>query len=133
MGLLRIDHVGVAVEDTREATRVLTDTLGLSVLGESMELPDQRVEVQFTEVGGDKIEVLAPTNEASQLTRFLQRRGEGLHHICFEVDDIGAELNRLAHRDVALVDREPWLSPHGWAAFIHPRWWRGVSIELRQF
>ena len=63
----------------------------------------------------------------------LTKRGEGLLHICLEVDDIHAEFERLKGLGVRFAEEAPWRSPHGWAAFIHPQYWRGVSIELRQF
>lgn len=128
----RLDHVGIAVSDIPEAARFLTDVLGMEEDGPEIALPDQGVSVRFLRAGEDRVELLAPADGEGALARFLEKRGEGLHHLCFEVDDIEAELDRLAAVGVALVDRHAWQSPHGYAAYIHPKAWRGVAIELRQ-
>ncbi|MCD6028897.1 MAG: hypothetical protein K0S78_1071 [Thermomicrobiales bacterium] len=128
----RIDHVGIAVADIPEAARFLTDVLGMEDDGPEVALPDQGVSVRFLRAGEDRIELLAPSDGEGALARFLEKRGEGLHHLCFEVDDIEEELDRLDAAGVALVDRHAWRSPHGFAAYVHPKAWRGVAIELRQ-
>ena len=132
VGMRRIDHVGIAVVDLPEAARFLMDVLGLESDGPEVALPDQGVRVRFLRAGEDRIELLAPTDPEGALARFVAKRGEGLHHLCFEVDDIEAELDRLDAAGVQLVDRHAWRSPHGYAAYIHPKAWRGVAIELRQ-
>ncbi|HET7034716.1 MAG TPA: methylmalonyl-CoA epimerase [Thermomicrobiaceae bacterium] len=128
----RLDHVGIAVADIPEAAAFLTDILGLESDGPAVALPEQGVSVRFLRAGDDRLELLAPTDEEGALARFLAKHGEGLHHLCFEVDDIEAELDRLDAAGVRLVDRHAWRSPHGYAAYIHPKAWRGVAIELRQ-
>lgn len=114
-----------------DAGQFLTEALGFDAEA-PVPLPDHGVRVQFFLAGGDKIELLEPTAPDGPLARFLERRGEGLHHVCLEVDDIEKALAQLAEAGVRLVDRHAWLSPHGYAAYLHPQAWHGVSIELRQ-
>jgi methylmalonyl-CoA epimerase len=126
----RIDHIGIAVRSL-DAGRFLTEALGFDA-EPPVRLPDHGVRVQFFLAGGDKLELLEPTAPDGPLARFLERRGEGLHHVCLEVEDIEEALTQLAAAGVRLVDRHAWRSPHGYAAYLHPQAWHGVSIELRQ-
>lgn len=82
--------------------------------------------------GNCAIELIEPTGPESAIAKFIERKGEGLLHICFEVEEIQDALNQLADKGCRLVDDRPWQSPHGLAAFIHPQSGLGVSIELRQ-
>lgn len=127
----RIDHVGVLVRSIAETLPLYTELLGFSA-DSPVELPEQQVRVAFLRAGDDRIELLEPTAPDCTLAKVLARRGEGLLHICLEVDDIEGELRRLEGAGVALVDHHAWQSPHGLAAFIHPKAFHGVSIELRQ-
>lgn len=133
MSIIRVDHVGIAVRSLEEALPFLTETLHLEVLGRPTPISDQLLSVQFMKCGDGKLELLAPVDQSGPVQRFLDRRGEGLMHICLEVDDIHAEFDRLRSKGVQFAEPRPWKSPHGWAAFIHPKVWSGVSIELRQF
>jgi methylmalonyl-CoA/ethylmalonyl-CoA epimerase len=128
----RIDHIGIVVPNLDFMTPLLGKIFGLSS-DEPVELPEQDVVVQFWYAGDTAIELLAPISMKSSLHRFLEKRGPGLHHICFEVDNIQDELNRYASVGLRLVDRAPWQSPHGLAAYLHPEAGNGVSIELRQY
>ncbi len=132
MRVLGIDHVGIAVAELEEAMTFLHMTLGL-VTETPVELHERGVAVQFADTGAGKIELLAPIGDASPVATFLAKRGPGLHHICLIVDDIHEFTAALAQKGVAMADPEPWMSPHGWAAFVHPKHWAGVSIELREF
>jgi len=127
----RIDHVGVLVRSIAETLPLYTELLGLSAEA-PVELPEQQVRVAFLRVGDDQIELLEPMTPDCRLAKVLTKRGEGLLHICLEVEDIEGALGRLAAAGLPLVDRQAWRSPHGLAAFIHPRAFHGVSIELRQ-
>lgn len=131
MALRKIDHIGIVVADLDDARRRYLD-LGFEVVEEPVDLPDRGVRVQFLAAGPDHIELIQPISEDSALHGVIKKRGEGLLHICLEVDDVAGELDRLDGLGVRLVDREAWMSPHGWAAFVHPKSMRGVSIELRQ-
>ncbi len=127
----RIDHVGVLVRSIAEALPLYTEVLGLSAEA-PVELPEQQVRVVFLRLGDDRIELLEPTSPESVLQQLLAKRGEGLLHLCLEVDDIEATLRHLEAAGVSLVDQHAWASPHGLVAFVHPKSFRGVSIELRQ-
>ena len=127
----RIDHVGVLVRSIAETLPLYTGLLGFSA-EPPVELPEQQVRVAFLRAGHDQIELLEPMAPDCLLAKVLAKRGEGLLHICLEVEDIEGELRRLEGAGVALVDRHAWQSPHGLAAFIHHKAFHGVSIELRQ-
>lgn len=128
----KIDHVGIAVRSLEAASAVWADGLGLELRAVE-EVPDQRVRVAEFEVGGGRIELLEPIGEESPVARFLARRGEGIHHICFEVEDIRAEMRRLRAAGIRLVDEEPRRGARGClVAFIHPSATGGVLIELSQ-
>ncbi len=127
----RIDHIGVLVRSLEETLPLYTDILGLSAEG-PVELPEQSVRLAFLQAGDGRIELLEPMTPDCTLGRILAKRGEGLLHVCLEVDDIEATLRRLEAAGVGLVDQHAWESPIGLVAFIHPKAFRGVSIELRQ-
>jgi methylmalonyl-CoA epimerase len=126
---MRIDHIGVVVRDILEALKVYQAALGLP-LREVVEMPDQKVEVAFLPAGESKIELVQPLSDDSGVARFLEKRGEGVHHICLEVRDIEGALARLKAHDVQLIDEEPRQGAHGRVAFIHPSGAHGVLIEL---
>lgn len=125
----RIDHVAIVVNDIEAALRVYRDALGLR-LSQLQTIPDQDVKIAFLPAGDSEIELLEPINPESGVARFLARRGEGMHHICLEVDDLDATLAELATQGVELIDRAPRPGAHGRIAFIHPKGSHGVLIEL---
>jgi methylmalonyl-CoA/ethylmalonyl-CoA epimerase len=128
----RIAHLGIAVRDLDAAVAFYRDVLGMPA-GARETVGDQGVEVAFVHAGEPEIELLHPTRPDSPVGRFLDRRGEGLHHVCLEVTDIRAELARLSALGVPLVDREPRIGAGGHlVAFLHPKGARGVLIELEQ-
>jgi lactoylglutathione lyase/methylmalonyl-CoA/ethylmalonyl-CoA epimerase len=128
----RIDHIGIAVNNLDEALRVYRDALGLEVTHVADE-PEQRVKVAFLPRGGSEIELLEPYPGDGPIRKFMEKRGEGIHHICLEVDDIEAALERLAVQGVQLIDTTPKFNSRGQKiAFIHPKGARGVLIELTQ-
>jgi methylmalonyl-CoA/ethylmalonyl-CoA epimerase len=94
-----------------------------------MLLPDQGVVVAFLRLGDTLLELIQPSDARSGVARFLERRGEGLHHLAFEVEDLKAELARLGESGVELIDTAPRIGAHGHVAFVHPRSF-GVLIEL---
>jgi methylmalonyl-CoA epimerase len=126
-----IDHLGILVADLDEALALYVGILGLEA-DPPVELPEQGVRVAFVRTPRGQIELLQPLAPETPLGQVLAKRGEGLLHVCLEVDDIEAELRRLEGAGIRLVDRHAWMSPHGLAAFLHPKSLRGVSIELRQ-
>ncbi|MFC2030604.1 methylmalonyl-CoA epimerase [Chloroflexota bacterium] len=126
---MKIDHLGIVVRDIEEALGVYESALGLP-LEEVVEVPDQQVRVAFLPVGDTNVELVQPTSVDTGTARFLEKRGEGVHHICLEVEDIQAALDRLKGQGVPLIDEVPRPGAHGLVAFIHPKGAHGVLIEL---
>lgn len=130
MTIRRIDHVAIAVENIDRALPFFTDVLGLEVSHTDIE-EGQRVVVAFMPLEGSEIELIEPVDEESGVARFLQRRGSGMHHLCLEVDDLDAAIDRLQGQGVQLIDDEPYVGTGGRRiAFIHPKAAHGVLIEL---
>jgi len=126
---VKIDHIGIAVRDIQETLKVYQEALGLQ-LDEIIEVRDQQVRVAFLPVGESNLELVQPTAGDTAVANFLESRGEGIHHICLEVDDIEAALARLKACGVPLIDRTPRQGAHGRVAFVHPRGVHGVLLEL---
>ncbi len=126
----RIDHVAVVVEDLEAALEFWQDALGLK-LDHVEELADQDAVVAFLPAGDSEVELVRPISEESGIARFLAKRGPGVHHLCFEVDDIEAALGRLQRKRIRLVHDEPLTGSDGRRfAFIHPESAHGVLVEL---
>lgn len=126
----KVNHIGIVVNSIDSALKVYADALGLELEGVREE-PEQAVRVAFLPVGDTEVELLEPTNDTSGVARFLEKRGEGVHHICFEVEDIEAELARLAEKGIRLIDEQPRQNAAGVkVAFIHPKSVHGVLVEL---
>ncbi len=125
----RIDHVAIVVNDIEAALRIYRDALGLT-LDHVETIPEQDVKIAFLPAGDSEIELLEPIHPDSGVAKFLAKRGEGMHHICLEVDDIEAALEALEASGVDLIDRTPRRGAHGRVAFIHPKGAHGVLIEL---
>jgi methylmalonyl-CoA/ethylmalonyl-CoA epimerase len=124
-----IDHIGVAVKDIRAALEFFQQMFG-APLAEIEELPDQGVRATLIQVGQTRLELLEPLNEDGPVGRFIQRRGEGLHHLAFNVTDLPGKLKILENEGIELVDREPREGLSGSIAFIHPRSVFGILTEL---
>jgi methylmalonyl-CoA/ethylmalonyl-CoA epimerase len=127
----RIDHIGIVVHSIDESLQTYCDQLGFQLL-ERILIPEQQVEAAFLDAGNGTIELIAPTVAESGTARFLQSRGEGTHHLCFEVDDIAAALIQLQAQGLRLIDESPRRGVHGLVAFVHPKATHGVMIELLQ-
>jgi len=126
----KISHIAIVVTDLEGALDFWVDTLGLP-LAHVEHVPDQDVDVAFLPSGASEIELLEPIGGESGVARFLEKRGPGIHHICFEVDDIEAMLQRLKANDVPLINEEPTFGTGGKKiAFIHPKGTGGVLVEL---
>jgi len=125
----KIDHIAIVVRSIEEGLQVYEGALGLE-LTDVKEVPEQAVTVAFLPVGESKIELVEPLTADGGIARFLEKRGEGLHHICLEVDDIEAALQDLAAQGVRLIDEQPRQGAHGRVAFLHPKSAHGVLIEL---
>ena len=128
-GLGKIDHIAVVVRDLEASLRVYRDALGLT-LEAVMPIPSDGVRIAFLPVGGSKIELVEPTVPDTGIARFLEKRGEGFHHVCFEVEHLAETLTRLAIDGVELIDTAPRRGAEGPVAFIHPRSCSGVLVEL---
>jgi methylmalonyl-CoA epimerase len=122
----------MAVKDIDQHLRLYRDIMGMKV-GERVKVPDQGVEVVFLESGETHIELLQPLTDDANINKFLEKRGEGQHHICLEVDDIEKELQKLSDAGVQLIDKKPRKGACGeMVAFLHPKSTGGVLIELEQ-
>ena len=126
---IRIHHVAVVVRSIDASLAVYRDLLGLQ-LETVAEIPTDHVRIAFLGVGESKVELVEPTDETTGVARFLAAKGEGFHHVCFEVANIGEELSRLAIDGVELIDTAPRRGAEGPVAFIHPRACHGVLVEL---
>lgn len=128
----RVHHIGIAVKNLKESAALFERVLGLKPSAIE-DVPCQQVSEAIYRVGeGIEIDLLEPTGPDSAVARFLERRGEGLHHICFEVDDVNAELKKMEEKGVELIDREGRDGVAGEIAFIHPKSVNGVLVELVQ-
>lgn len=125
----RIHHVALVVRDIEASLALWRDVLGLEV-ELVVEMEHDRSRIAFLPVGESKVELVQPTDDTTGVARFLATRGEGFHHVCFEVDDIAAALNRLALDGIELVDAVARKGGEGPVAFLHPRSCHGVLVEL---
>lgn len=132
MNIKRIDHIALVVADLDPVLSFWRDTLGLPL--ENVEtVPEQGAAVAFLPIGQTHIELVHPTAADTGLARYLAKRGEGMHHICVEVEDIAAALAELQAKGVRLIDATPRQGSHGKQyAFIHPEAAHGVLVELYQ-
>ena len=128
----RIDHVAIIVLNIEQALNFYRDTLGLAS-SEIKEVPTEQVRIAFLPMGGpggSEIELIEPTTTDSSLSKFLEKNGEGLHHICLEVDDIDAALTEMQEKGAPVLDKQPRIAADGRAIFIHPKAANGVLLEL---
>lgn len=130
--LEKINHIGIAVKSIEAALPFYRDVLGMAFEG-TEEVTEQRVKVAFLVVGESRIELLEPTSDDSPVARFLEKNGEGIHHLAYHVDDLAATLSRLKAQGVRLIDETPRCGAHGTSiAFLHPKSSGGVLTELCQ-
>jgi methylmalonyl-CoA epimerase len=126
----KIDHIGVAVENLNEAMRLYRESLGLEI-EETEEVKEQRVKVAFIPVGESRIELIESTDPNGLIAKFIERKGEGIHHIALEVDHIEDALQKLKEKGVQLIDEKPRIGAHRMKiAFLHPKSTKGVLLEL---
>jgi len=130
MAIEKIAHIGVAVRDLEPQVHLYRDLLGLELINDEV-VEDQKVRVVMFKIGESTIELLCPTSDDSPVARFLERSGEGIHHVAYEVHDLTAQLRRLDAQGVELIDKSPRKGAHGQhIAFVHPRATFGVLTEL---
>ncbi len=125
-----IHHIAIVVRDLDEALSLYQDALGLEMT-ERREEPAEGVEIAFLPAGEGEIELVRPLDEESGIARFLEKRGEGLHHVCLAVEDVAAAMERLREGGAQLLSEEPRVNAHGVRyAFVHPKSTHGVLLEL---
>src|SRR6266851_5079721 len=129
--LKKIHHVGVVVRDLNEGLKFWRDTLGLR-LTKSETIEEQGVKAALLKVGDSEIELLEPLDPDNGVGKFLARRGGGLHHVCFETDDIDRELESARAKNIQLIDQKPRRGLAGMICFLHPKATRGVLVEYAQ-
>ena len=130
--LLKIEHIGIAVKDLSSAEEIYTSLLGVGPYKREA-VEREGVITSFFKTGVNKIELLESTREDGPISKFIDKKGEGIHHIAFEVYDIKAEMKRLADEGFQLLSEEPKRGADDkWVAFIHPKGTKGVLIELCQ-
>lgn len=129
--LEKIDHIGIAVKNLEEST-AFYETMGAKPY-HFEEVESQKVKVAFIKVGESNIELLEPTSDESPIAKHIERKGEGIHHIAYRVEDITKSLAELKAAGLKLVNEEPFNGAHGMkVAFVHPKSVNGVLTELSQ-
>ena len=125
----KINHVAIVVKDIDESLKFWETALGLR-LHHMEDVPSQASKVAFIPVGESEIELVQPTTEDSGMAAYLEKRGEGMHHLCIEVDDIEAKTQELRDAGIRLINDVPQVLPGRKMAFIHPKAASGVLVEL---
>lgn len=130
MELSHIEHIGIAVKNIDEAIKYYEGVLGLKCYAVE-EVIDQKVKTAFFKVGQTKIELLESTDPEGPIGRFIEKKGEGIHHLAFKVNDLQGALNEAAEKNVRLIDAEPRKGAEGLnIAFLHPKSTHGVLTEF---
>ncbi len=130
--LKRVDHIGVAVHSLESVKKMYREVFDLQPVFEE-EVPDQKVKVVGFKIGETNVEYLEPLAADSPISGFLNKKGEGLHHVAYNVTDIRALLHRMKQSGVRLIDEEPRIGAEGkLIAFVHPKGMNGVLLELSQ-
>ena len=128
----KINHIGIAVRSIDASAPFYRDVLGMVFEGTEV-VAEQKVKVAFFSVGESRVELLEPTADDSPVAKFLEKNGEGTHHVAYEVDDLVATLEKLKAAGVRLIDEVPRCGAHGTRiAFLHPKASGGVLTELCQ-
>jgi methylmalonyl-CoA/ethylmalonyl-CoA epimerase len=132
MKLLRINHLGIAAPSLSEAMSGLERIFGITA-EHVEEVPDQKVRTAFYSMGESTLEYLESTDPEGPVGKFLQKRGPGIHHLAFEVDDVDAAVKELLAKGVRMIDQVPRMGAHGnRIAFLHPSETGGVLVEICQ-
>ena len=126
----KIDHIGIAVRSIKKTSELLSNILGLKVAGEEI-VEEQKVKVAFLPLGDSELELLESTSPEGPIARFIEKKGEGIQHIAFKVDNIEKTLEKLKKEGVRLIDEKPRYGAGGAKiAFIHPKSTNGILVEL---
>ena len=128
--LEKIDHIGIAVKSVKETGELLSNILGLKVAGEEI-VEEQKVKVAFLPLGDSELELLESTSPEGPIARFIEKKGEGIQHIAFRVNNIEEVLEKLKKKGVKLIDEKPRYGAGGTKiAFLHPKSTNGILVEL---
>jgi methylmalonyl-CoA/ethylmalonyl-CoA epimerase len=128
----QIDHIGIAVRNMEESNALFHKLLGIPYFKVET-VASEKVATSFFQIGQSKIELLEASDPESPIAKFIEKRGEGIHHIAFEVDDIHAEVERLEKEGFTPLNREPKRgADNKWVVFLHPKTTNGVLVELCQ-
>ena len=128
---IKLNHLAIVVENLEDALPFWRDALGLP-MGEVSEVAQEEVKVAFLESGESHVELVQPTTENSGIAKYLAKKGQGLHHVCFEVEDIEAALEKMKAKGIELINEEARERDGRKYAFIHPKSTGGVLVELYQ-
>ncbi len=130
MKILKIDHLGIAVNNIEDGKKFWTDALGLEFEG-SETVEEQKVTTAFFPVGESEVELLESTAPDGPIAKFLEKKGQGIHHIAFRVENIEAALSELKEKGIRLIDEKPRMGAGGAKiAFLHPKATNGILVEL---
>ena len=129
--LKKIHHVGIVVRNLEQAYAFYRDTLGLPVHKVAV-VEDQGVKAALLTIGGSEIELLEPINESGGVAKFLEKRGEGIHHICFDSGAVAFDLKRVSEEGFPVIDETPRESLGELIAFLHPKGLNGVLVEFKE-
>ena len=130
MKILKISHVGIAVSNITKSCKFWETSLGLQSSGSEV-VEDQKVKVDFHPAGESQIELLEPTEADSPVAKYLEHKGEGIHHLAFQVENIETALKELKQNNIKLIDKHPRMGAHNTKiAFVHPISTNGVLVEL---
>jgi len=130
MELTHIEHIGIAVKNLDESIKFYENIFGLKCYAVE-EVKDQKVKTAFFQVGETKIELLESTETDGPISKFIEKKGEGIHHIAFKTKDINSSLKELEEKNISLIDEHPRKGAEGLnIAFLHPKAAKGVLIEL---
>lgn len=128
----KIDHIGIAVRSIEKTSELFSNILGLKVAGEEI-VEEQKVKVAFLPLGDSELELLESTSPEGPIARFIEKKGEGIQHIAFRVDNIEKALEKLKKEGVRLIDEKPRYGAGGAKiAFLHPKGTNGILIELSE-
>ncbi len=131
MKLDKIDHIGIAVKDLKAVTDFYRSVFGCKV-SEEMSVPDRKLRIAFMDISGVKLEFLMGTDRESVISKFIDKKGEGIHHICLEVDEVEKTVSELKEKGVELVD-QPRMGAEGKKiVFLQPKNMFGVLVELKE-
>ncbi len=126
----KIDHLGIAVANLENSLNIFKNILGMECTGEEV-VEEQNVKVAFLPVGESELELLESTSPDGNIAKFIEKKGEGIHHIAFEVDDLEAKLEELEKQGVRLIDKKLRYGAGGARiAFLHPKSTNGILVEL---